>query len=86
MRKRDVYLDTSDGGELNIENSIELNTTKGCLTIEANLWSGTVDKRGSKIAQPCGGGCGGKDRLDNGSCMCKSIKSGFNECCQHVVV
>ena len=82
----DVYLDTSDGGELNIENSIELNTTKGCLTIEANLWSGTVDKRGSKIAQPCGGGCGGKDRLDNGSCMCKSIKSGFNECCQHVVV
>ena len=85
-----IYLDTSEGGTLYIENSIELNSSKGCLTIEANLFSGTAAKPGPKLPQPCGQGCNGKLNISN-ACVCKPSfgrgKSGeFHECCERAML
>ena len=85
-----IYLDTSEGGTLYIKNSRELNSSKGCITVEANLISGTAAKPGPKIPQPCGQGCSGDLNISN-ACLCKlsfeSSESGeFQECCGKAMV
>lgn len=76
-----IYLDTSRGGSLEIVNAKELNQTKGCLTIQANLYSGNFQKQGPRIRQPCGSGCGSSSV--SSSCMCRLLENGngFQECC-----
>ena len=66
---REIYLD-DEGGTLYIKNTRELNSSKGCITVEANLISGTTVKPGPKIPQPCGQGCSGDLNISN-ACLCK---------------
>ena len=69
-----VYLNPS--GMLHIENAKELNASKGCITIQANLISNT----GNRIPQPCGSGCAIPSV--KASCGCKpQQKFKFMECC-----
>ena len=74
-----VFFDDSDGGQLVVENAKELNASKGCIAIQANLLSGTPTKRGPIIPQPCGKGCS-VGNLPT-SCQCSSKKGSFVECC-----
>lgn len=77
--KNDVYLDTTFGGELTIENARELDATADCETVYANLVSGTPSRHGPRISQPCGKGCAVP--VVPPSCGCGSQKGKFIECC-----
>ena len=77
--KNDVYLDTTFGGELTIENARELDATADCETVYANLVSGTPSRHGPRISQPCGKGCAVP--VVPPSCGCGSEKGKFIECC-----
>lgn len=74
-----VTVDGSDGASLLVVDAIELNTTLGCLNIEANL----VDESGKVIPQPCSA-CTDPNFPPSHREACKcgnSAQNPFRECC-----
>ena len=75
-----VFVDSSKGGTLLIEDAKEGNTSLGCLNVEANFLDTAT---GARIQQPCSG-CGAKGfpSAQKADCVCASQKqAAVRECC-----